>query len=412
MKRIKKMVLSKKGKTLILSAILIIAGLSYLYYWWTREEVSTQNKVVDVWGLDPFTIGFQYGRLCKREIQGICSKLGFVGGLFNLIANIQTIHLTIINQPYIPQEFLIEMAGVALGAEVTYNQIFFLNMLPDYIELVSKTAMHCSQFILVNNTNPFVGPMFGRTLDYAGDLVLDRYQVIIRWHAYSNQEHTIIGHTIAGMIGYLTGINEEGLTIGVSQISPWMVGPGISCILAIRDVLQHNTSTEQAVDTFGKYRYKMMGAWCFAILDQNDSAAIMEMYHLNVHTIWHKDVPLPFLAVTNHFLSPNMTGQASYSLQSEARFQALLNLLPLNPAHDLASAISILRSHYNSFYDCYFADQHTICNHGIAPIIGTMGGFIGNPKNRLAVFCLGSPCRSDFYIITFDPINYLIGPVA
>ncbi|MHA1379488.1 MAG: C45 family autoproteolytic acyltransferase/hydrolase [Candidatus Helarchaeota archaeon] len=412
MKNIKRIILSKRGKTIILTAILLVAGFSFLSYWWVENDVSTENRVVDVWGIDPFTIGFQYGKACKKEIQGVCSQLGLIDGIFSLVSNIESVQLTLAVQPYIPQEYLIEMCGVAFGAGVTYNQIFFLNMMPDYMQLLEKTAFQCSQFIVVNNTNPLVGPMLGRTLDYPGDLALDRYQVIIRLHAYNGgEDHAIIGHTIAGMIGYLTGINEEGLTIGVSQISPWDIGLGISCTLAIRDVLQHNSTTQQASKTFGNYLQHTMGGWCLTVLDQYGSAAIVELSNTRNNTIWKPDSQ-PFLAVTNHFISPEMFGWSSHSLQSEARLKALLYLLPRYPMHDFATAISVLRSHYDSTFDAYFGDHRTVCNHGITPYHGTMGGFIGNPKHRLAIFCLGAPCQSDFYIITFDPINYLIGPVA
>ncbi|NVM03652.1 MAG: hypothetical protein HWN67_15080, partial [Candidatus Helarchaeota archaeon] len=194
----------KKVETAILSAILIFAGVSYLSYWWIKTDVTPQNRVVDLWGIDPFSIGLQYGLSCKNEIQGICSALGLVDGFFKLLTNLASIHFTLIMQPFVPEEYLIEMCGVALGAGVTYNQIFFLNYMADYMQILSGSALSCSQFILVNNTLPIYGPMFGRTLDYPGDMVLDRYQVIIRLNAYPDGGNSIIGHTIAGMIGYLT----------------------------------------------------------------------------------------------------------------------------------------------------------------------------------------------------------------
>ncbi len=409
----------RKLETAFLSAILIIAGVSYLSYWWIETDVTPQNRVVDLWGIDPFSIGLQYGLSCKNEIQGICSGLTLVDGLFKLITNLASIHFTFIMQPFVPKEYLIEMCGVALGAGVTYNQIFFLNYMADYMQILSESAMSCSQFILINNTLPIYGPMFGRTLDYPGDVVLDRYQVIIRLNDYPGSGHSIIGHTIAGMIGYLTGINEEGLTIGVSQINPHKIdiGPGMSCVLAIRDILQHNETTEQAAKTFGDYERHTVGAWCFAILDGNGSAAVVELAHKipDTQEVFNNTIKgddLPFMVITNHFISPEMYPLSAHSQQSEARFDALLHEIPKIPYHDLSSAINLLKSHYDPILKCNNPGHRTVCNHGIQPYHGTMGGFIGVPKTPMAVFCLGRPCESDFYIMTFEPINYLIGPIT
>lgn len=398
----------KKVNTIILSVILIIAGFSFLSYWWNETDITP--RVVDIWGIDPFSIGYVYGQNCKKEIQGICSKLNFIDEFFQILTDIVSIQLTILIQPYIPQEYLIEMCGVALGAGVNYNQIFLLNMMPDYMQILRKTVFGCSQFIVLNNTNPLIGPLFGRTLDYFGDLLLNRYQVIVRVHPFG-QGNTIIGHTLAGMIGYLTGINDKGLTIGVSQIAPWDIGLGISCTLAIRDILEHNETTEQAAKTFGDYSSHTMGGWCFAILDTKGSAAIVELSNTRNNTIWKPDGQ-SFLAITNHFISPEMYPLCSHSPQSEARLNALVYLIPQIPVFDFNEAIKLLRSHYDSASDCYHAGYNSICNHGLTTIQGTMGAFIANPKNRVAAFCLGRPCESDFYMITFDPILYIFGPIA
>ncbi|NVM04093.1 MAG: hypothetical protein HWN67_17310, partial [Candidatus Helarchaeota archaeon] len=210
--------------------------------------------------------------------------------------------------------------------------------------------------------------------------------------------------------------NEEGLTIGVSQINPHkIIGPGMSCVLAIRDILQHNESTEQAAKTFGDYERHTVGAWCFAILDENGSAAVVEIANeiTDTQEIFNNTIKSKeFLVITNHFISPEMYPLSSHSKQSEARFNALFHEILKTPIHDLSSAINLLKSHYDTTLKCNHPGHRTVCNHGVQPYHGTLGGFIGIPKTPMAVFCLGRPCESDFYIMTFEPINYLIGPIT
>lgn len=388
-------------------AILVLSSsLTFAFWLWPRL---TPQQVVSVTGESHHAMGVSYGRQCKRQIQGVFALLDTIFPVFEFLGDKEGAQYVAEFSPWVPPDLVDEMYGVAEGAGVTYEEIFILNAMAEIMMSTSQGGHACSQFIKVNNTAPELGGgVLGRTLDFLPNVLLQDFQVILQIDFGGTK---MIGHTIAGWVGFMTGMNDRGLVASASVITTDEIGPCLPWGLAIRWALQHNTTVEEAREFLLSVKHGY--GWNFMLLDRFGQAACLEITHDHNHTRWVADESSEgYLTATNIFHSDVMFPHGPDQLTSRSRKYTMDRVLAENPTFGLNDSIRLLRNSYDSVVNATNPGIHTVNRRWVRKSLvptGTLGSFIGLPNLNYTLVCLGYSDTGLWYAVTFEEV---IGPIA
>jgi hypothetical protein len=140
-------------------------------------------------------------------------------------------------QSYIPPAYLDEMRGVADGAEVSYEQIIYLNLFPE--------VFHCLGLTVQDSFTTDGSLYHVRALDYGIGMDLEKSNVIIV--ADPAKGIPFVNITYAGFIGCITGMSLAHLSIGEIGGKGYGDWHGLPMSFLLREILQHANSLEKAV---------------------------------------------------------------------------------------------------------------------------------------------------------------------
>ncbi len=192
-------------------------------------------------------MGQQHGALLKDHIRANVHYLLDVKGgqpvkigplpLFP-IAAIESIAK--LQQPYIPQGYADELAGVALGSGVPLERIRVANFIPE--------LFHCSGFAVMNSATQDGTLYHGRVLDYAVDWQLQDHAVLIV--AQPDGALPYVNVSYAGFIGSVTGMNADGISIGEMGGGGAGHWNGVPMAVLVREVLERAHNVDEALAVF------------------------------------------------------------------------------------------------------------------------------------------------------------------
>ncbi|MHC1591959.1 MAG: C45 family autoproteolytic acyltransferase/hydrolase [Candidatus Helarchaeales archaeon] len=420
----------KKKYAALLILILIMFGFGLAYFWLDKFEVST--KVVTITGYSHYELGLTYGIQCRQEIQAFQSIIGIADILVGMAGFSSTQQFIEQMEPYVPPYLLQEMNGVADGAGVPNSTIFLINAFADLLNFVSNKipGMACTQFIFTNKTATTAGPIYGRNLDYFPNHILDNFQVVLR--IFPPDGKAVIGHTIAGMVGLLGGMNSEGVCVSVSLVNTPEVGLGIPCVLAIRDALNYadNSSIGTAIlngthpisdGRTHQYQNQTSG-WIYGVLDSTGMAAFVETTNQNSFTRWEgkNGEPVGYMSAANHFTTnamkshgtiPTIVSSSLYRKQTMDQLMAMYNATQQFGPYE---AMCTLRNQWDPLLGFNLGGQRSIDNLDLytMPIpSGSMASFIMCPLLNYTLVTLCQPSFGDFYQVGFEDSNAVVGPI-
>lgn len=165
-----------------------------------------------------YEMGYQQGYLLKDEIQANVRMLTdffeTVGFTYDdLVHNWNTL------KEYIPENYMMELLGMAEGANISLEKIGVLNIIHDTANLI-----HCCGAILWDNATADgmlfhvrSGDLRMNIYDSISDTYLQENQVIIVHNP--NEGYASMSPIWAGGVGSFGGINEKG--IAVSETTCW-----------------------------------------------------------------------------------------------------------------------------------------------------------------------------------------------
>ena len=197
----------------------------------------------------PYEMGYQHGALLKEHVQNNLHNMLVVKAKEAPTVEIGPLTLTVrdaiemilkIEEPYIPERYFDELAGLAAGAEIPLRDARAGNFIPE--------LFHCSGFALMNSATKDGTLYHGRVLDYAVDWGLQDHAVLVV--AEPEGRIPFVNITYAGFIGSVTGMNAEHVSIGEMGgrgLGHW---EGRPMALLIREALETAKSLEDAVATF------------------------------------------------------------------------------------------------------------------------------------------------------------------
>ncbi len=374
---------------------------------------------------DPYTMGLKNGRLTKNLVN--YQEEAFVNQINQLVTsklylNFLHVFLGWFNRDllkYVPLEYQLEVAGVSESASENFNYIA-----PPFQRIMSYHGAHdmghalqsmclvgCTSFGVWNKYSADSSLLIGRNFDfYAGDRFSENKIIAFM---KPDEGHPFMSVTWGGMIGVVSGMNKEGLTItlnaeptGIPTISKTPVS-----ILA-RKILQYASTIDEAFKIAKEYETFVSESFLIGSAKENRVALIEKTPKKIVLYLPHKD----YLTVTNHFQHPSLKPITPDSISqfkdaSHYRFnrvEALIDSIGSFAAGDIASLLRDRKGEngINIGLGNEKSINQLIAHHGI----------IFKPKERkvwvaAAPFQLGVFVAYDLNKIFSNPQSYISNPV-
>lgn len=277
-----------------------------------------------------------------------------------------------------------ELRGMAEGAAVSFNDLFFLNALEEALEIQEPRRCSCI------GLNVPGGCFLAHNEDWYAE---DAAHIIVIL-ARPRGKPAFISVTAAHFLATI-GVNEAGIAQGVNSVASLDSRAGVPRMFAARAVLEA-TDLEEAVaialpnGRAGGYNHMLVSRG--GRMGNLETAACSHAFAPEDPVIYH----------TNHYVIPAMQAQekgaSQHSLKRYTRLGELAESLPhaADPCRALAEA---LQDHYNRPY--------SICKHAPEQESGdgTIFTAIFDTDRFSALVAAGNPCRGRFQQITFNGVK-------
>ncbi len=206
----------------------------------------------------PYEMGYQHGVLLKEQIQENGQKylydtiIGNWGFSYEYLLSCSNTM-----KPYIPQEYKDEMQGLADGANVPYTDILILHTHLDVVRYGGGLGLEsaseampqllCSNFAALGPATADGNVYHGLNLDWTLEGGIQENAVVIVYEPDNGNAFASVSW--AGLIGALTGMNENNISIGqmVSETTDQTLN-GMPHMFLIRNVLQYSDNLNDAVN--------------------------------------------------------------------------------------------------------------------------------------------------------------------
>ena len=202
-------------------------------------------------------MGVQYGKQAAGAINDLVSKLDSVTAAMG-IPQKKIMQAYAAMEPFIPQKYKDEMAGLAEGSGIPLEKIHMLHAIPDLSEY------HCTFFVAWDKATKDHDLYQIRALDYAMNAHFQDHPALIVYKPDSANAFVNVGWL--GFIGVVSGMNAD--QIAVSEIGE-NFGPdhetlqGEPMPFVLRDVLEKAGTVEQGIDIIKNA--KRTSSYLFAI---------------------------------------------------------------------------------------------------------------------------------------------------
>ena len=241
-------------------------------------------------------------------------------------------------EKYVPEEFIEELKGMADSVterKVDYREILLYHAMRDIGQVLA-----CSSFIALPQTTKNREPIYGRNFDFLKGNSLPSLVTFFE----PDKGNSFVSIGWPGMVGVVSGMNDEGLTVGIlTAYSKDVSFDGIPSCFLMRKVLQYANNVEEAKEIIIKS--KRTGPNIILLADE-EGALIIE-YSATKYALRKPQDGL--LYSSNHFLSSiyekdKKRKKALKSGDSEARYERMEELLKKRYGQiDVKYGIKILR---------------------------------------------------------------------
>jgi hypothetical protein len=219
--------------------------------WWLVADVeAAQVEVID--GLrvvslsgTPYEIGRQHGELLREEVR---AAVGRVLGYFRHYLKIPGVRSWLVSwwldsawrqaRPYLPADALEELRGVADGSGVPLRELYRLHAIPD-------RTYSCANFAAWGRATHGGRLVHLRNLDWNIDAGIQQFATVFVIRPQGKRAFVSVGW--AGFVGVLTGINEEGISlgqVGAETVEARFEGEPMAFLM--RRVLEETGSVDEA----------------------------------------------------------------------------------------------------------------------------------------------------------------------
>jgi len=190
----------------------------------------------------PYEMGYQHGVLLRehvrRNVRNILYGAGAVSSIESgrwFLDEIQSAYRRL--EPYIPEEYMEEMDGLADGAGISREEVRLTNVFPE--------LFHCSGMALFGKATKDGKLYHGRILDYMTGIGLDKHAVVVI--CKPSGKHPWANVSYAGFIGSVTAMNDKRIAIGEMGGGGEGEWDGIPMSFLVRKVAEEAGSLDEAV---------------------------------------------------------------------------------------------------------------------------------------------------------------------
>ena len=279
-----------------------------------------------------------------------------------------------------------ELSGIAEGADLPVEKILAMNGLTDFRDVLAwhgelETFGGCSSIIVQKDLASSGHALCGQTWDLATDnmpFVLG----VIREPTAGKKTRTL---TTVGCLS-LIGMNEDGLSIGTTNVRTLDAKPGVNYLSIIHKVLSSASFDDAVEAVVGAPR---AGAHYYFIVSGDDRAAALEVSATEAHRV---DVSEGAYVHTNHCLiGANVEREADTPAGSsharQDRLQALVD----------ADAGSVDLDALQRYWADTENGENAICRDDFGAMgISTNGAVVMEPASRTIRMCHGLPNKASW----------------
>jgi len=274
-------------------------------------------------------------------------------------------------------ELLAEVEGLADGAQMTFEQAFFLQVAT---EMELAVGEGCSSVgAVLAGQEPFIAQNWDRPRETAGK------QIIL--HLAPDDGPELLMYTIAGVIGYI-GMNSAGLGHVNNQLYRASKPIGLTGYFVTRKMLSFST-VPSALDWLGGVEVGSTASYLFG--DQHGNLANVELADGRCETVLS-----PVQAHTNHYRSERWRrGDEGPTRLPDtvSRLARLESLFGESASQD--AALGALRDHHGAPY--------AVCRHDEAPDgIATAASILMRLRSREMLVAEGPPCSTPYVAYGFS----------
>ncbi len=329
---------------------------------YTLEDSWLKKNKYGLWELylsgNDFELGVKNGILAKELID--YQEEAFVEGLKELIPsefyiNFLKYFIAWFNKDmdtYIPLEYQKEIYGISLYASNKYNFIA-----PNYHRILNYHAAHdighaleshnlvaCTAFGVKNARSDDSTLLIGRNMDFYLNDKFAENKIIAFYKPENGYNFTFI--TWGGLMGVLTGMNDQGLTITLNAAKSDIPSSAKTPVTILaRKILQYASTIDEAYKIAGEYKTFIAEAFLISSAKENRMVVIekspngLGLYEQNDDEI----------ILTNHFQSETFknserTIQNKKESGSVYRWNRTEELLKETEKHNVHTFASILRN--------------------------------------------------------------------
>ena len=254
-----------------------------------------------------YEIGFKWGALLARHGNFILKNVSFpiTPERFTFSESCVPIY-----QEYFP-EILEEIHGIADGQHCDRKTLlaFLFSM------YAMPPSCSCSCFAAASHNRI----LLGRNSDFLTKLEKNNMNVIYR---FSSPSYSFTGNTTA-FVQMEDGMNEHGLSIGLTSVFPVSIKPGMNAGLLLRYFLETCKTTQQVVERI--HTLPISSAQTFTVADTFGVIAVIECCSEHTEIIL-PSVDRPYVCAVNAFHSASMANYQMAGIdnwQSERRYRTL-----------------------------------------------------------------------------------------
>jgi isopenicillin-N N-acyltransferase-like protein len=273
----------------------------------SKKYIKAGIKVLYLTG-SPYEIGFAHGKLCKNEIKNVNKIYWDYYDYHNKQPDDKWLPLSRNIESFIPQEYILEMKGIADGSGIEYDKILFLNTLTTI-----SMADGCFAFAFKDNESKIITL---RQIDIATNSPYSKKMIL--YIIKPQQGYGFAALLNPGMVSGETGLNEYGITVSENNIqikqTEWDIMP-INHLS--RYLLQYSGSIDDVEKSLKKqeaYPARLL------FVSSKNSASIFEFANKEIATINMKN---GYLAMANQACiipSKNITSPSTKRLDFGNQF--------------------------------------------------------------------------------------------
>jgi PKD repeat protein len=230
-----------------------------------------------------YEMGYWHGFLLRDQVQANCAAAIAAAEAEGVTPEIWAWAIGSM-WPYVPQDYLDEMQGLADGSEVSLEDVYKVHAIPDLSEF------HCSAFAAMGSATVGGHCIQLRNLDWGLELGIQDHPVLTVYEPTGANKYVNV--TFAGFLGVIAGISYAHIPVSemgddFDYENETLEGEPMPFLL--KDVLEHAQSCTEAENMVSSAA-RTSSLW-YTVSDPEEAKAALMMTSPTIFDVWHLGDP-------------------------------------------------------------------------------------------------------------------------